>query len=154
MCVLIFLNDPRWKKMQRKSKEEIRAKSDQKQSANRAKTGVCEISQPKRSRCGINVSLRKRSSFAKSFRNSIESSAKIFVAAKPSLAHDCHFAAQEPPFHSCKTAAKLQSMKIPNFAAKAPFRRVFCSCKTDFGTQVPLRSTVTPILQLRNGLQK
>ncbi|RVW71915.1 putative mitochondrial protein [Vitis vinifera] len=102
--------------------------SEQKRSKNRAKTGVCEISQPaklalrcetisqpKRSRCGINVSLRKRPSFAKSFRNSIDSSAKIFAAAKR-LAHECHFAAQEPPFRSCETAAKLQSVKIPNFA--------------------------------------
>ena len=75
------------------------------------------------------MSLRKRPSFAKSFHNSIDSSAKIFAAAKPSLAHECHFAAQEPPFRSCETAAKLQSMKIPNFAAKAPFRRVFRSCE-------------------------
>ncbi|RVW19074.1 hypothetical protein CK203_087648 [Vitis vinifera] len=82
----------------------------------------CEtVSQPKRSRCGINVSLRKRPSIAKSFRNSIDSSAKIFAAAKPSLAHECHFAAQKPPFRSCETDAKLQSMKIPNFTAKAPF---------------------------------
>ena len=108
----------------------------------------CEtVSQPKRSRCGINVSLRKRSSFAKSFRNSIDSS------AKPSLAHECHFAAQEPPFRSYETAVKLQIMKIPNFAAKAPFRRVFRSCETNFGTRVPFRSTVTPISQLRNRLR-
>ena len=61
----------------------------------------CEtISQPKRSRCRINVSLRKWPSFAKSFRNSIDSSAKIFAAAKPSLAHECHFVEQEPPFRS------------------------------------------------------
>ncbi|KAL6313410.1 hypothetical protein AAG906_001124 [Vitis piasezkii] len=100
----------------------------------------CEtVSQPKRSRCGINVSLRKRPSFAKSFRNSIDSSAKIFAAAKPILAHECHFAAQEPPFRS-ETAAKLQSMKIPNFAVKAPFRRVFRSCETNFGTRVPFRN--------------
>ena len=30
-----------------------------------------------------------------------------FAAAKPSLAHECHFAAKEHPFHSCETAAKL-----------------------------------------------
>nr|CAN80230.1 hypothetical protein VITISV_003211 [Vitis vinifera] len=68
----------------------------------------CEtVSQPKRSRCGINLSLRKWPSFAKSFRSSIDSSAKIFAVAKPSLAHECHFAAQEPPFRSCETVAKL-----------------------------------------------
>ena len=100
----------------------------------------CEaVSQPKRSRCGINVTLRKRLSFAKSFRNSIDSS------SKPSLAHECHFAAQEPPFRSSEMAAKLQSMKIPNFAAKDPFRKVFRSCETNFGTRVSFRNTVTPI---------
>ncbi|RVW62638.1 hypothetical protein CK203_063476 [Vitis vinifera] len=46
-------------------------------------------------------------------------------AAKPSLAHECHFAEQEPPFRSCESAAKLQSVKIPVFAVKAPFRRGF-----------------------------
>ena len=113
----------------------------------------CEtISQPKRSRCGINVSLRKRSSFTKSFRNSIDSFAKIFAAAKPSLAHECHFASHEPPLWSCETAAKLQSMKIPSSAAKAPFHRVFHSCETNFGTRVPFRNTVTPIS--RNELRK
>ena len=76
----------------------------------------CEtVSQPKRSRCGINVSLRKRSSFAKSFCNSIDSSAKIFAAAKPSLAHECHFAAQEHPFRSCETHCEVVK---PDFAPK------------------------------------
>ena len=62
MCVLIFLNDPKWKKMQRNSKEEIGAKSDQKQCKQSKNKGLrdfatsaklalrCEaISQPKRS---------------------------------------------------------------------------------------------------------
>ena len=114
----------------------------------------CEaISQPKRSRCGIDVSLRKRPSFAKSFRNSFDSSTKIFAAAKPNLAHECHFAEQEPPFRSCESAAKLQSVKIPIFAVKAPFCRVFHNCETKFGTRVPFRSTVTSISKLRNGLR-
>ena len=133
------------KEIERKSfKAEKRAKTGQKQGSTRfrslressAKLALhCEtVLQPKRSRCGINVSLRKWSSFAKSFRNSIDSS------AKPSLAHKFHFAAQKPPFRNCETAAKLQSMKIPNFVAKAPFRRVFRSCETNFGTRVPFRS--------------
>ncbi|WKA06685.1 hypothetical protein VitviT2T_024575 [Vitis vinifera] len=99
------------------------------------------------------MSLRKRPSFAKSFRNSFDSSAKIFAAMKPSLAHECHFAEQEPPFRSCELAAKLQSVKIPIFAVKAPFRRVFRSYETKFGTRVPFRSTVTSISKLRNGLR-
>ena len=164
------MNDLRWDKMQRNWKEEIGAKSDQKQSktewkqsknrglrdfAASAKLALrCEtVSQPKRSRCEINVSLRKRLSFGKSFRNSIESSAENFAAAKPSLAHECHFAEQEPPFRSCELAAKLQSVRIPVFAVKAPFRRVFRSCETKFGTRVPFCSTVTSISKLQSGLR-
>ncbi|RVW23816.1 hypothetical protein CK203_097999 [Vitis vinifera] len=48
------------------------------------------------------MSVRKWPSFAKSFCNSFDSSAKIFAAAKPSLTHECHFAEQEPPFRSCE----------------------------------------------------
>ena len=115
-------------------------KTEQKQSKNRAKTGVCEILQP----------LRNRHFAAKPFHSLRPLSAKIFAAAKPFLAHECHFAAQWPSFRSCETAAKLQSVKIPNFAAKAPFCRVFRSCEADFGTRVPFRSTVNLISQLRN----
>ncbi|RVW88279.1 hypothetical protein CK203_038731 [Vitis vinifera] len=165
--------DQSWSKEVRKCKEIERKKSERnraKRTKNRVKTSKnrglrdfaasaklalrCEtISQLKRSRCEINMSLRKRPSFAKSFRNSFDSSAKIFAAAKPSLAHECHFAEQEPPFRSCELAAKLQSVKIPIFAVKAPFRRVFRSCETKFGTRVPFRSTVTSISKLRNGLR-
>ncbi|RVW70895.1 hypothetical protein CK203_059993 [Vitis vinifera] len=110
----------------------------------------CEtISQPKRSRCEINMSLRKRPSFAKSFRNSFDSSAKIFAAAKPSLAHECHFAEQEPPFRSCE-GCEATKRENTRFAVKAPFRRVFRSCETKFGTRVPFRSTVTSISKLRS----
>ena len=146
-----------------RNRSEINPKTELKQSKNRglrdfaasAKLALrCEtVSQPKRSRCEINVSLRKRLSFAKSVRTSFDSSAKIFAAAKPSLAHECHFAEQEPPFRSCELAAKLQSVKIPVFAIKVPFRRVFRSCETKFGTRVPFRSTVTSLLKLRNGLR-
>nr|CAN70701.1 hypothetical protein VITISV_035125 [Vitis vinifera] len=84
------------------------------QGKNRGKTGVCEISQP----------LRNRHFAVKPVRSLKPLSTKIFAAAKPSLAHECHFAAQEPPFRSCETAAKLQNVKNPNFAAKAPFGRL------------------------------
>ena len=155
-----------WRKCKEIERKSFEARKVQKQGSARfrslressAKLALrCEtFLQPKRSRCGINVSLRKRPSFAKSFYSLIDSSAKIlaaakiFAAAKPSLARECHFAAQEPPFRSYETAAKLQSIKIPNFATKAPFRRVFRSCETNFGTRVPFRSTVTLISQLRN----
>ena len=131
-----------WRKCKEIERKSFGAKTEQKQGKNRGLRDFlasvklalrCEtISQPKRSRCEINVSLQKRPSFAKSFCNSIDSSAKIFAAAKPILAHECHFAAHEPPFRSCETVAKLQSMKIPNFAAKTPFRREFRSCETNF----------------------
>ena len=113
---------------------------EQEKCKNRGKTRVCEISQP----------LRNQHFAAKPVRSHKPLSAKIFATAKPILAHQCHFAAQESPFRSCETAAKLQSVKIPNFAAKAPFRRVFRSCEADFGTRVPFRSTVNLISQLRN----
>ena len=100
--------------------ESFGAKSERKQSKNRAKTraktGVCEISQP----------LRNRHFAAKPIRSLMP------LSANPRMAHECHFAAQEPLFRSCETAAKLQSVKIPNFAAKAPFCRVFRSCEAKF----------------------
>nr|CAN76678.1 hypothetical protein VITISV_022013 [Vitis vinifera] len=130
---------------------------EQKRSKNRVKTEVCEISQP----------LRNRHFAAKPVRSLRPLYAKIFAAAKPLLAHECHFAAQEPPFRSCETTAKLLSVKIPNFAAKAPFRRLrnqllahecrknsqfsqpkphsagsFSIAKPLFGTRVPFGSPV------------
>ena len=112
-------------KIRRKCKEierkSFRAKTKQKQSKNRAKTRVCEISQPLRNQHFAAKPFRNlKEAVAKSmclcesghplrnqFCNSIDSSTKIFAAAKPSLAHECHFTVQEPPFHSCEMAAKL-----------------------------------------------
>ena len=69
MCILIFLDDPRWKKLQGNWKEknriEIRAKTKQKQSK---KTELCEISQP----------LRNQHYAVKPFRNTVEVSARVF----------------------------------------------------------------------------
>ncbi|KAL6310727.1 hypothetical protein AAG906_039800 [Vitis piasezkii] len=101
------------------------SKSEQKQ----GKTRVCEIC----NLCEISIAKPFRNlkeamrnqrvsesghPLRNQFRNSIDSSAKIFAAVKPSLAHE--------------NGVKLQSMKIPNFAAKAPFRRVFRSAEIDF----------------------
>ena len=47
-----------------------------------------------------------------------------FAAAKPFLAHECHFAAHEHPFRSCETHCEVVK---PDFAPKVPFRRVFGS---------------------------
>ena len=103
------------KEIERKS---FGAKTGQKQGKNKGKTGVCEISQP----------LRNRNFAAKPVRNPIALSAKIFAAAKPILAHECHFAAQEPPFRGCEPSKH----EILHFAGKAPFRRGFRSCEAIF----------------------
>ena len=118
--------------------------SERKQGRNRGKTGVCEISQP----------LRNRNFAAKPVRSPITLSAKIFAAAKPILAHECHFAAQEPSFRSCESGCEPPKHEILHFAGKAPFGRVFGSCEADFGTRVPFRSTVNLISQLRNPKKK
>nr|CAN84131.1 hypothetical protein VITISV_043503 [Vitis vinifera] len=125
------------KKLKEVFRSEIGAKSERKQSKNRGKTGVCEISQP----------LRNRHFAAKPVRSLRPLSVKIFVAVKPILAHECHFAVQEHLFRSCETHCEEEK---PDFATKVPFRRVFRGCEADFGTRVPFRSTVTLISQLRN----
>ena len=125
------------KEIERKS---FGAKTGKKQGKNRGKTGVCEISQP----------LQNRHFAAKPVRSLRPLSAKIFAAAKPSLAHECHFAAQEHPFRSYETHCEVVK---PDFAPKVPFRRVFRNCEGNFGTRVPFRSTVNLISQLRNGCE-
>ncbi|KAL6327966.1 hypothetical protein AAG906_031310 [Vitis piasezkii] len=95
--------------------QSFRAKSEQNRSkieSNGAKTGKNRV--------------RNRHFAAKPVRSLRPLSAKIFAAAKPLLAHECHFAAH---------------MKDPIFAGKAPFGRGFGSCETNFGTRVPFRST-------------
>ena len=69
-----------------------------------------------------------------------------FAAAKPTLAHVCHFAAQFPSFRSCDTAAK------PFFGTWEPFRspvHSFCSCEINFG----LQNHFWALKWLRNDLQ-
>ena len=131
------------KEIEEKKSEQNRSKIKVKRSENRGETGVCEISQP----------LRNRNFVAKPVRNPIALSAKVFAAAKPNLAHECHFAAQEPSFRSCESGCEPPKHEILHFAGKAPFRRVFGSCETICGTRVPLRSTGAPISQLRKRLR-
>ncbi|KAL6312045.1 hypothetical protein AAG906_027244 [Vitis piasezkii] len=80
------------KEIERKKSERNRSKNEQKQ---------CKQSK--------NRALRDFHFAAKPFRNSFDSSAKIFAAAKPILAHECHFAAQEPPIRSCETPDVAQT---------------------------------------------
>ncbi|RVW26758.1 hypothetical protein CK203_117028 [Vitis vinifera] len=80
------------------------ARKVQKQGKNRglrdfaasAKSALCceMISQPQQVRCGIATSLRNSHFAAKPFHSLRALSVKIFAAAKPFLAHECHFAAQ------------------------------------------------------------
>ena len=126
--------------MKKKNRSKIGAKSKSNGAKTGEKTGVCEISQP----------LRNRHFVAKPFRNTVEVSAKIFAAAKPILAHECHFAAQEHLFRSCETHCEVLK---PDFAPKVPFCKVFRNCEVGFGTRVPFCSTVTLISQLRNGCE-
>ena len=124
----------------KKNREEIGAKTEQKQRKNRALRNFEGWTKP----------LRNQHYAAKPFHNTLESSARIFAVAKASLAHECHFAAQEHLFRSCETHCEVVK---PDFAPKILFRKVFCNCKSDFGTRVPLRNTVTLISQLRNALR-
>ena len=85
-----------------------------------AKLALCceTISQPQQVRCGIATLLWNSHFAAKPFRSLRP------LSAKPFLAHECHFTAQWPSFHTCETAAKSQTVKIPNFTAAPPFRQL------------------------------
>ena len=102
---------------------------------------VCEISQPKIAPCKIATSLRNYFAAPRSRCENATSLRKDFAAPctplrkfsqlrNHLLAHECHFAASYPHFASAKWLRNLQSVKIPIFAAKAPFRKVFRSCET------------------------
>ena len=84
------------KKLKEKKSRRNRTKNRAKQSENRAKTGLCETSQSRRILYEISTLLLNHSA------THLTSLRKFFAAAKPSLAHECHFAAQWHPFWSCK----------------------------------------------------
>ena len=147
-----------WRKCKEIERKSIGAKTEQKQGKNRglrdfaatARLALrCEtVSQPKRSRCGINVSLRKRSSFAKPISQLNWLFCENF--------HSCEIDfGTRVPLHS--TGAPILQLRNGCEATKrenSQFRRVFRSCETNFGTRVPFRNTVTPISQMQNGLRK
>ncbi|RVW88239.1 hypothetical protein CK203_038698 [Vitis vinifera] len=87
--------------------------------------------------------LRNEHFVAKPFRNTVEVSAR-FRSCEGDLAHECHFAAQEPSFGSCESIAKWKAISHQkshsagyfaiakvilahecHFAAQAPFSQVF-----------------------------
>ena len=100
-----------WSQVGEIAKKLKEKKSDRKQSENRAKTELCEISQPKEKL------LRNEHFVAKPFRNTLEFFVRIFAVAKAILAHECHFAAQEPSFGSCETHCEVVK---PRFRNKSP----------------------------------
>ena len=79
---------PRGRNFKEIERKKIGKKSKQKQSKNRGKTELYEISQAKKK------PLRNQHYATKPFRNTLEFSARIFAAAKAILAHVCHFATQ------------------------------------------------------------
>ncbi|RVW64101.1 hypothetical protein CK203_051120 [Vitis vinifera] len=60
-CVLIFLNDPGGRNFKEIERKKIGSKSEQKQRKNRAKTELCEISQPKENFCEMSILLPNHS---------------------------------------------------------------------------------------------
>ena len=131
-------------------RSEIGAKTGQKQGKNKGKTGEKQGSARFCSLCEISQPLRNRHFAAKPVRSAIALSAKIFTAAKPFLAHECHFVAQEHPFRSCETHCEVVK---PDFATKVPFRRVFRGCETTFWHMSAIWKPRTLILQLQNGCE-
>ncbi|RVW20042.1 hypothetical protein CK203_114955 [Vitis vinifera] len=140
-------------KIRRNCKEIEGSLLERNRSENRAKTGVWEISQP----------LRNQHFAAKPFHSLRPLSAKIFAAAKPLLAHECHFAAR---LGSQKSRASngaqfgVETKKLwsfedkraklsENFAVETPFGRVFHSCETTFWHTSAIFSTNPLISKLR-----
>ncbi|RVW27313.1 hypothetical protein CK203_110330 [Vitis vinifera] len=121
----LSLKKPKQRRVGENAKEEIGKKSERKQSKNRGEKELCEISQPRRN------SLRKRLFVAKSIRNTFLSSAKVFAAANPRMAHECHFAAQEPPFSQLRSGLRTTKAAIPQ-NSNFNFRSCEVSCESDF----------------------
>ena len=90
------------------------------------KTGVCEISQP----------LRNRHFAAKPFHSLRPLSVKIFTAAKPLLAYECHFEEQWPSFCSCEITKRKNSQFRSQSSISQGISQLR-NAKPLFGTQVP-----------------
>ena len=124
-------------------RKKIGKKSEQKQSKNRVKTRLYETSQPEENFCENSTLLPNHSATLwDSLREFLQLRRRVWHTSATSQHKSPHF-----------EVAKLQSVKMPIFAVKASFCRVFRSCKTKFGTRVPFCSTVTLLSKLRNGLR-
>ncbi|RVW66930.1 hypothetical protein CK203_063654 [Vitis vinifera] len=132
-----------WKKFQGLKRKKIGSKLEPKQSKNRGKTELCEISQVKETSA-------KWHFVAKPFRSTVEASASVFRSCESG------FGTRVPLRRTVASISQLRNhceVEKRDFAPKVPFRRVFRNCESGFGTRVPLRSTVTSISQLRNSLR-
>ncbi|RVW67249.1 Retrovirus-related Pol polyprotein from transposon 17.6 [Vitis vinifera] len=150
-----------WKKMQRNSKEEIGAKSDQKQSKQSKNRGLRDFATSAKLalRCEPFRNLKEaaaESTFlcesGHPLRNHfalIFSSAKIFEAAKPSLAHECHFA-HRTPNSQLRNGCEAIKCKIPDFATKVPFAGYFAIAKAILAHTVHLLARARHRTNLRS----
>ena len=131
MCVLIFLNDLRWKKMQRNWKK----KSGRNRSKNRVKTGLCETSQPEENFCEKSTLLPNHSATLwDSLREFSQLRRRVWHTSAISQHRSPHFAAvkrlrsdkmwksliSQPKFHSARyfTIAKAILAHVCHFAAQ------------------------------------
>ncbi|RVW22945.1 hypothetical protein CK203_093630 [Vitis vinifera] len=91
----------------------------------RGKTGVCEISQPKRSLCEIGPLLRNhfpapRSRWENTTLLQNDFPAPYPPSAKPPLGTRVPFRSTVTPFRSCEMAAKSPKREISNFRSHSP----------------------------------
>lgn len=138
------------------AKKKIGKKLEPKQSKNRAKTGENKSSARFRSQRGFLC--EKGFLLRNHFATLLSPLQKFSQLRNDLLAHECHSAAQEPPFRSCEVLCELLRLKKRHSAALS---QRFLSCegcsaiaKQVFGTRAPFRSTVTSISQLRSELRK
>ncbi|KAL6318255.1 hypothetical protein AAG906_035765 [Vitis piasezkii] len=160
------------KEIERKKSGRNRSKTEQKQ-GKRAR----EISQNKGNLCEMGILLPNHSATSRSLCEGFSQ------LRKWGLAHECHsrqetnFAVQtaklqsmkdpisqessiwqlrnQPLAHDCENGCEIfqKKKKKKNSQPKLHFAGNLAAAKHTFGTRVPLRSTVTPISQLRNGCE-
>ncbi|RVX11516.1 Retrovirus-related Pol polyprotein from transposon 17.6 [Vitis vinifera] len=102
-CVLIVLMIPGGRNFKEIEKKKIGSKLEPKQSKNRGKTELCEISQVKETSAKWHFA-------AKPFRSTVEVSASVFRSCESDLAHECHFADSSIHLAAAKRIAKWKSV--------------------------------------------
>ena len=104
------------------------------QKSSPAKRGFsCEtISQPRRPYCEIEVLLRNKPPFAKSFHSHKPTSCENFRSCETPVRHTC-------------AISQLRNPPKPNFIAQAPPAKIFAAVKQSLGTRVAFGSPTTPL---------